>query len=807
MKRRIRFPVFVVAAVLAASCGGGGAVPSAEGVLPEAPPVPPPLRAPAPPPPTTGASVETNVSVEATVTSGTVAITTTSTTTTTTSPSTTTSVVVAITSTTAATTTTTAAPPVTTTTSVPEIWEYYKLEDGTIVSVDGTTVSDEEYRTIASSKEYVPVRILPVPVLPDSASELRGRDLSAGFNYSCGLRSPDNSVECWYWGEPYRYREYHDLEGDFYDGWGEPSVETPEGAFAVVDAGREAACGVRPTGEVECWGANPLADVPPPEGEFVSVSVGLEHACAIRPSGEVECWGTSPARSGPVYPLEGEFTSIAAAYNFMCGLRPGGEVECWGVGYTSFADEKFAPPTGVFKAISAGGGDVCGLRPEGSVECWGNYDPTNEVGKSGNWAITYLQPPEGEFASVVVGKWGGGYACGLRPDQTAECWSKEWKRGSVDVDGPPEGEKFIRLGVGRETACGVRVDNTLLCWHSQSENNDRLLPLEEFNLSGEVLSYEFGNMGAQCLLFLDETVHCFGDLGEAIPPGVFISVSVGASSVGFDAHACGLRPSGEVECWGSNDFGEATPPEGVFTQVVASVDFSCGLRPTGGVECWGGGSAGRHSKVVPPRERLVFVDAGWGGNDGPWPFADREPGLSGNHYPYFSDQPDRYDFGYSCGLREDGSLLCWGNGSLFGADDLYYGEGPILSPPEGVFVDVGVGKHQACALRKNHRAECWGLYGDYVYGEGEAGSYFVSLEVGGWHACGLRSGGQIRCWDLRNQEPVLPTWVDSFNKGTRKYSLISAGYFHVCGYRIGGSFNRGGVDCWGPPITRDMRSP
>ena len=124
-------------------------------------------------------------------------------------------------------------------------------------------------------------------------------------------------------------------------------------------------------------------------------------------------------------------------------------------------------------------------------------------------------------------------------------------------------------------------------------------------------------------------------------------------------------------------------------------------------------------------------------------------------------------------------------------------------------MDIGVGKHQACALRQNQTVECWGLYGNYVYGERKdrAGALFASLEVGGWHACGLRSGGQIRCWDLRNQEPVLPTWVDSFNKGTRKYSLISAGYFHVCGYRIGGSFNRGGVDCWGPPITRDMRSP
>ncbi len=781
MKSRIRFPLFVVTVVLAASCGGGGAVPSAEGALPEAPPVPPPLEVPAPPPPTTGVSVETTVSVGAPVTTGSAATTATSTTTTTASSTTMTSAV-SVTSTTAATTTTTVASPVTTTASVPEVWEYYELEDGTIVSVDGTIVSLEEFRAIDSSEEYTTMRIMPVPVLPASASEVGERDrLSAGVNYSCGLHWQDDSAECWFWGEPFRPKKesYWGWEGDSYDDWGDPSVETPEGGFAAVDAGREAACGLRPTGEVECWGANPLAEVPTPEGEFVSVSVGLEHACAIRPSGEVECWGTSPVRSGTLFHPEGEFTSIAAAYNFMCGLRPGGEVECWGVGYTSFADEEFAPPPGVFKAISAGGGDVCGLRPEGSVECWGNYDLTNEIG---NWDITYLQPPEEEFASVVVGH--QVYACGLKPDQTAECWSKEWKRGGVNVDGPPEGEKFIQVGVGHDKACGVRVDNTLLCWHSRSENNDRVIhSSEEFYLSEKVLSFEWGEKRNRCVLFLDGTVQCFGSpFGEAAaPPGVFTSVNVGGS------HACGLRPSGAVECWGSNDFGEATPPEGVFTQVVASVDFSCGLRPTGEVECWGGGSAGRHSKVVAPRERLVFVDAGWGGHDIPWLFAGRDSDMY-----YYSET----DWGYSCGLREDGSLLCWGVND----NRISMGE-PLLSPPAGVFVDVGVGRHQACALRQNFTVECWGADGGYVYGEETGqGERFVSLEVGGWHACGLRSSGKVVCWDLTTQAPVLPSPI-TLNGAEREYSLISAGYFHVCGAR------GRGVDCWGPTMTRTTLHP
>ena len=200
------------------------------------------------------------------------------------------------------------------------------------------------------------------------------------------------------------------------------------------------------------------------------------------------------------------------------------------------------------------------------MECWGNYDPTSEDWQSKSWPISYLQPPEGEFESVSVGQWNGEYACGIRPDQTAECWGKEGrKRGSADVDGPPEGEKFIQIGVGREKACGVRVDNTLSCWHARSENNHLVIPPgEEFYLNEKVLSYEYGVRGARCVLFLDGTVQCFGGLlgDAAVPPGVFTSVSVGSSRVGADSHACGLRPTGEVECWGSDEFGEASPPRG-----------------------------------------------------------------------------------------------------------------------------------------------------------------------------------------------------------------------------------------------------
>ena len=59
------------------------------------------------------------------------------------------------------------------------------------------------------------------------------------------------------------------------------------------------------------------------------------------------------------------------------------------------------------------------------------------------------------------------------------------------------------------------------------------------------------------------------------------SVSAGA------AHTCGVDGGGKVHCWGADDHGQASPPDGTFASVSAGGRFSCGLRESGAVECWG----------------------------------------------------------------------------------------------------------------------------------------------------------------------------------------------------------------------------
>ena len=68
-------------------------------------------------------------------------------------------------------------------------------------------------------------------------------------------------------------------------------------------------------------------------------------------------------------------------------------------------------------------------------------------------------------------------------------------------------------------------------------------------------------------------------------------------------HSMGLREDGTVQCWGSNNFGQA--PQEVhgsngrkFIQIASGAYHSIGLREDGTVQCWGRNNSGQAPQEV-----------------------------------------------------------------------------------------------------------------------------------------------------------------------------------------------------------------
>ena len=134
--------------------------------------------------------------------------------------------------------------------------------------------------------------------------------------------------------------------------------------------------------------------------------------------------------------------------------------------------------------------------------------------------------------------------------------------------------------------------------------------------------------------------------------------------------------------------------------------------------------------------------------------------------------------GYSCGLRSDGTITCWGDNRDGRAE-----------APGGAFSAVSAGSNHSCGLRSDGTITCWGYNGD---GRAEApGGVFSAVSAGGWHSCGLRSDGTITCWGYNGSgQAEAPGGV---------FSAVSAGWAHSCGLRSDGT-----ITCWGD--NRDGRA-
>ena len=273
-----------------------------------------------------------------------------------------------------------------------------------------------------------------------------------------------------------------------------------------------------------------------------------------------------------------------------------------------------------------------------------------------------------------------------------------------------------------------------------------------------------------------------GDEADADEVSTFISADAG------DEHTCGVRTDGAIECWGSNEYGQAAPPGGNFTSVSAGAVHTCGVGTDGAVECWG--DDGIYDQAAPPGGNFTSVSAGYDhacgvGTDGAvvcW-------GSNG----YGQAAPPGGNFTsvsagsfHTCGVGADGAVECWGSNGSFGE---FIGQ---ATPPAGNFTSVSAGYEHTCGVRADGVAVCWGQNW-----RGQAtppGFSFTSVSAGAVHTCGVRADGVAACWGGNEDGQSTPPGGS--------FTSVSAGYDHTCGVRADGA-----VECWGNDRYGKTRTP
>ena len=137
---------------------------------------------------------------------------------------------------------------------------------------------------------------------------------------------------------------------------------------------------------------------------------------------------------------------------------------------------------------------------------------------------------------------------------------------------------------------------------------------------------------------------------------------------------------------------------------------------------------------------------------------------------------------HACGVRTDGTVVCWGEHEY----------GQATPPPAGGFTSISVGGRHACGVRTDGTVVCWGE-DEYGQATPPAGG-FTSISVGDRHACGVRSDGAVDCWgDDEYGQATPPDW---------EFALVSAGSSNTCGVGVDGS-----IACWGQPDWFDPDTP
>jgi alpha-tubulin suppressor-like RCC1 family protein len=524
---------------------------------------------------------------------------------------------------------------------------------------------------------------------------------------------------------------------------------------AAMAAGYQHTCALMAGGAVKCWGSNRSgqvgdgtwdtrftpADVGGLGSGVAAIAAGFEHSCALTAGGGVKCWGkntlgqlgngTTDDRNAPVdvLGLSSGVAAIAAGSFHTCALTTAGGVKCWGSNEygqlgdgTTAARDTLVEVSGLDSGaidVAAGGAHSCALLAAGQVQCWGR----NSSGQLGAGATGRLPPVNvtGLDSGVTALAARFVHTCALTTGSGVKCWGDNGfgRLGDgtmtdrylpVDVSGLASGVAAVTAGSGHTCAL-LAAGGTVKCWGENFSGQigdgttlTRTTPVDAAGLAG-ITALGAGG-GHTCALTAGGGVKCwggnvFGQLGDGTLDNRLTAVEVSGLGSGVVAltagqlHACVLTHAGQVQCWGSNLYGQlgaattelsstipvAVSGLGAVTALAAGGFHTCALLAAGGVQCWGDNAYGQLGDGTRDPRGTPVVVSGLAG----------ATALAAGTF-------------HTCALTTGGSVKCWGDHGL-GAGS---GSMATVDGVDGEVTALAAGLTHSCAVVAGGGVMCWG---------------------------------------------------------------------------------------------------
>jgi alpha-tubulin suppressor-like RCC1 family protein len=350
----------------------------------------------------------------------------------------------------------------------------------------------------------------------------------------------------------------------------------------MVSAGWSHTCALTGDGAVRCWGANggrlgdgTTIDSSTPvtvEGisTAISVSAGGAHTCALLSVGTVMCWGNNVygklgngtlVNSSTPVAVNGVSNAISISVGgaHTCAVLRTGAIVCWGrnqfgqLGNSNTTSDSSSPVAvaGISSAtsVSAGKDHTCAVLVGGAVLCWGR-NPSGQLDSGVNLAGRFFNPVKPTHITNATSVSAGWYhTCAVVGSGGVQCW-EDGAYGQLVFGGVHP--NLRDLGISTATAvsasslyaCAVLAGGTVQCW----SHGVNLQPVP----------------GSTYML--------------TASPNDVVGVTRATAVTAGQGHACALLDSGDLQCWGRNEFGQTgngtTSAENWTPTVVSGLNVS-----------------------------------------------------------------------------------------------------------------------------------------------------------------------------------------------------------------------------------------